>query len=104
MQLQIVRDCQNELAGELGDYKDKYAEILDLLHDTQDQLKQQNKRNFPTAAAVPGGATATASAAASNSPRSSSYPPDSLASELELSSLGSDGWMSDFSACLVQPR
>ena len=49
MQLRVVRECQNELATELVDYQDKYAEILELLRETQEQLKQQNKRNLPTA-------------------------------------------------------
>jgi trafficking kinesin-binding protein 1 len=103
MQLRVVRECQNELATELVDYKDKYAEILELLRETQEQLKQQNKRNLPTARS---GFTANhySSTPSYNSPRLSGFHPDSLASELEMSSLGSDGWMSDFSSCLVPPK
>ena len=94
LQLRVVRDCQNELASELVDYKEKYSEILELLRETQEQLKQQNKRSFPTAQSVTSNSL--------NPPRILGYNPDSLASELELSSLGSDGWTSnsnfDFSA------
>ena len=100
MQLQVVRECQSELATELADYKDKYAEILDLLRDTQEQLKLQNRRNLPTASSNP----SSTPYSAYNSPRMSAFHPDSLASELELSSLGSDGWMSDFSTCLAAPK
>jgi len=87
LQLRVVRDCQNELASELSDYKDKYAECLAMMRETQEQLKQQNKRSMPTASNVSGLSRGA----------STSYHPDSLASELELSSLGSDGWPSDFS-------
>jgi trafficking kinesin-binding protein 1 len=90
LQLRVVRDCQNELAAELSDYKDKYAECLAMMRETQEQLKQQNKRNMPTASNMPN------VSGLSRGP-STSYHPDSLASELELSSLGSDGWPSDFS-------
>ena len=83
-----MRECQNELASELVDYKEKYSEILELLHETQEQLKQQNKRSFPTAQSV------TSNSFLSNPPRILGFNPDSLASELELSSLGSDGWAS----------
>lgn len=83
-----MRECQNELASELVDYKEKYSEILELLHESQEQLKQQNKRSLPTAQSV------TSNSYLANPPRLSGYNPDSLASELELSSLGSDGWTS----------
>lgn len=94
MQLRVVRECQSELAAELADYKEKYAEILVLLHETQEQLKEQKKQNAPTAftgcpSAIPARLT-------------SHFPPDSLASELELSSLGSEGWASDVPAQLPQ--
>ena len=102
LQLRVVRDCQNELASELVDYKDKYAEILEVLREMQEQLKQQNKKNLPTARSV------TSSSFVGNPPRISSYNPDSLASELELSSLGSDGWTSssncEFSVAQNLPR
>jgi len=102
MQLRVVRECQNELASELVDYKEKYSEILGLLHETQDQLKQQNKRSLPTAQSV------TSNSILSNPPRILGYNPDSLASELELSSLGSDGWTTssnfEFSATQNLPK
>lgn len=91
VQLKVVRECQNELAVELSEYKDKYAEILVLMHETQEQLKEQNRRSFPTSQSV-----TSASGHQSLSRMPSGYPPDSLASELELSSLESfGGWPPD---------
>lgn len=101
MQLRVVRECQSELATELSDYKDKYSEILELMHETQEQLKLHNKRSFPTAQSV---TSASGHQSLSRMP-SSSYHPDSLASELELSSLGSEGWScSEFSTPQNLPR
>lgn len=102
MQLKVVRECQNELAAELSDYKDKYAEVLVLMHETQEQLKEQNKRSFPTAQSV---TSASGHQSLSRMP-SGAYPPDSLASELELSSLeSSGGWPpSEFSTPHSYPR
>ena len=97
MQLHVVRDCQNELVVELSEYKDKYAEILELLHETQEQVKEQNKRSLPTSRGL-AGASAPPSRATSN------FHPDSLASELELSSLGSESWPSEISAPQIYPR
>ncbi|KAI9561628.1 hypothetical protein GHT06_012588 [Daphnia sinensis] len=91
MQLHVVRECQNELAVELSEYKDKYAEILELLHETQEQVKEQNKRSLPTSRGLAG-------ASAPPSRATSHYHPDSLASELELSSLGSESWPSEISS------
>lgn len=91
MQLRVVRECQNELAVELSDCKDKYAEILDLLHETQEQVKEQNKRSLPTSRGLAG-------ASGPPSRMASQYHPDSLASELELSSLGSESWPSEISS------
>ncbi|XP_077284064.1 trafficking kinesin-binding protein milt isoform X2 [Arctopsyche grandis] len=45
--LDITRENQNSLASELADFKDRYAEVLSLLHDTQEQLRQQRKRVQP---------------------------------------------------------
>ena len=42
--LQISRECQHELTAEIADLKDKYAEVLDLLHDTQEQLRKYSKK------------------------------------------------------------
>ncbi len=97
MQLQVVRECQNELAIELCDYKDKYAEILDLLHETQEQVKEQNKKSLPTSRGLAGTSAPT-------SRMVSQYHPDSLASELELSSIGSESWPSEISTPQSLPR
>lgn len=46
----VARECQQELTTELAELKEKYAEVLDLLHDTQEQLRRAQKkvgyRNF----------------------------------------------------------
>ena len=98
MQLRVVRDCQNELVVELSEYKDKYAEILELLHETQEQVKEQNKRSLPTSRGLAGASASAPSRATSN------FHPDSLASELELSSLGSESWPSEISTPQTLPR
>jgi len=71
--LHITRENQGHLAGELADLKDRYAEVLNLLRDTQEQLRRQRKKGLPQA-------------------RSGLFPslgcamnPDSIASELENS-------------------
>ena len=97
MQLRVVRDCQNELVVELSEYKDKYAEILELLHETQEQVKEQNKRSLPTSRGLAG-------ASVPPSRTTSNFHPDSLASELELSSLGSESWPSEISTPQTLPR
>lgn len=43
-QLQIYKETQDELTVELADFKEKYREVLDLLHDTQDEIKDLKKR------------------------------------------------------------
>lgn len=40
----VARDCQQELTMELAEMKEKYAEVLDLLHDTQEQLRQKHRK------------------------------------------------------------
>ena len=40
----VARECQQELTTELADLKEKYAEVLDLLHDTQQQLRKAQKK------------------------------------------------------------
>ena len=40
----VARECQQELTTELADLKEKYAEVLDLLHDTQEQLRKAQKK------------------------------------------------------------
>ncbi|XP_051155858.1 trafficking kinesin-binding protein milt isoform X4 [Leptopilina boulardi] len=72
--LVITRDNQNTLASELAEFKDRYAEVVNLLAETQEQLKKQRKRSMPT---VRGG---------SLYPSLVAHPqPDSIASELESS-------------------
>lgn len=40
----VARECQQELTTELAELKEKYAEVLDLLHDTQEQLRKAQKK------------------------------------------------------------
>ena len=72
--LVITRDNQNTLASELAEFKDRYAEVVSLLAETQEQLRKQRKRGLPT---VRGGAFFPSMGAAPQ--------PDSIASELESS-------------------
>ncbi|XP_033229928.1 trafficking kinesin-binding protein milt [Belonocnema kinseyi] len=72
--LVITRDNQNTLASELAEFKDRYAEVVNLLAETQEQLRKQRKRSMPT---VRGGALYPSLVAAPQ--------PDSIASELESS-------------------
>lgn len=46
--LQITRENQDMLAGELAEFKERYQEVLALLHETQEQLRRQRKRGLPT--------------------------------------------------------
>jgi hypothetical protein len=41
--LDSTRETQTELTTELADLKDKYAEILELLHDTQEQVRRYER-------------------------------------------------------------
>ncbi|XP_015586162.1 trafficking kinesin-binding protein milt isoform X2 [Cephus cinctus] len=72
--LVITRDNQNILATELAQFKDRYAEVVNLLAETQEQLRKQRKRGLPT---VRGGSLFPSMGAAPQ--------PDSIASELESS-------------------
>ncbi|XP_012143514.2 trafficking kinesin-binding protein milt isoform X1 [Megachile rotundata] len=72
--LLITRDNQNTLATELAEFKDRYAEVVNLLAETQEQLRKQRKRGMPT---VRGGSLFPSMGAAPQ--------PDSIASELESS-------------------
>lgn len=72
--LVITRDNQNTLASELADFKDRYAEVVSLLADTQEQLRKQRKRGMPS---VRGGSFFPSMGAAPQH--------DSIASELESS-------------------
>ncbi|XP_050691976.1 trafficking kinesin-binding protein 1-like isoform X2 [Eriocheir sinensis] len=79
----VARDCQQELTMELAELKEKYAEVLDLLHDTQDQLRRVQKKNLP------GSRGHHLSSGLFSSPFNSGN--DSIASELHsLSSLGEE--------------
>lgn len=71
--LHITRENQGQLAGELADLKDRYAEVLSLLRDTQEQLRRQRRKGMPQAR---GGLFSTLGPVTN---------PDSLASELESS-------------------
>ncbi|XP_069689119.1 trafficking kinesin-binding protein milt isoform X3 [Periplaneta americana] len=71
--LHITRDNQNQLASELADLKDRYAEVLSLLRDTQEQLRRQRRKGMPQAR---GGLFSSLGPAPN---------PDSIASELESS-------------------
>ncbi|XP_021702516.1 trafficking kinesin-binding protein milt isoform X3 [Aedes aegypti] len=75
--LSITKENQNLLAGELSEFKARYQEVLNLLHDAQEQLRRQRKRSQPMARStlIPG-LTAPA--------------PDSLQSELMETSLYSE--------------
>lgn len=71
--LHITRENQGQLAGELADLKDRYAEVLSLLRDTQEQLRRQRRKGMPQ---VRGGLFSSLGPATN---------PDSIASELESS-------------------
>ncbi|XP_015433949.1 PREDICTED: trafficking kinesin-binding protein milt isoform X1 [Dufourea novaeangliae] len=72
--LLITRDNQNTLASELAEFKDRYAEVVNLLAETQEQLRKQRKKGMPT---VRGGSLFPSMGVAPQ--------PDSIASELESS-------------------
>ncbi|XP_043512354.1 trafficking kinesin-binding protein milt isoform X2 [Frieseomelitta varia] len=72
--LLITRDNQNTLANELAEFKDRYAEVVNLLAETQEQLRKQRKKGMPT---VRGGSLFPSMGAVPQ--------PDSIASELESS-------------------
>ncbi|CAK9807371.1 Trafficking kinesin-binding protein milt [Anthophora plagiata] len=72
--LLITKDNQNTLASELAEFKDRYTEVVNLLTETQEQLRKQRKRGMPT---VRGGSLFPSMGAAPQ--------PDSIASELESS-------------------
>lgn len=76
--LQITKENQNLLATELRDYKEKYQETLGLLQETQNLLREKNKRGQPLTrnSYVPG--------------LPAPYNPDSLQNELMESSLFSE--------------
>lgn len=75
--LSITEENQNLLASELADFKARYQEVLSLLQETQEQLRNQRKRGQPMVRSnfIPG---------------MGCVPADSLQSELMESSLFSD--------------
>ncbi|XKL63214.1 hypothetical protein PGB90_005578 [Kerria lacca] len=79
--LMITKETQNDLAIELCELKERYAEVLGLLQETQDTLKKQKKKGMPT---VRGGGLFSSMY---SSTMSSSHNPDSLGTELECSLL-----------------
>ena len=42
-QLQVYKETQEELTSELSDFREKYCEIVDLLHDSQNELRAIKK-------------------------------------------------------------
>ncbi len=42
--MQVYKETQEELTNELSDFKEKYREVADLLHDTQEDLKEARRR------------------------------------------------------------
>ena len=45
-QLQVYKGTQEELTSELSDFKEKYQEVVDLLRDSQNELKNLNKKSY----------------------------------------------------------
>ncbi|KRF77881.1 trafficking kinesin-binding protein milt isoform X2 [Drosophila virilis] len=81
--LHVTKENQNALALELVEFKQRYEEVLALLHSAQDQLKQQRKRSQPQARSSFLGGLGTNGAAAA-------VAVESLQSELMESSLYSE--------------
>ena len=44
--LEVYTETQEELTSELADFKEKYREIINLLHDTQNELRKTKKRSY----------------------------------------------------------
>jgi len=84
--LHVTKENQNALALELVEFKQRYEEVLALLHSAQDQLKQQRKRSQPQARSSFLGGLGTSGAGMGGS----LFPPDSLHCELMESSLYSE--------------
>jgi len=85
--LHITRENQGHLAGELADLKDRYAEVLNLLRDTQEQLRRQRRKGMPQAR----GGLFSSLGCATNLDSIASELENSLYSELSLDSgIGAD--------------
>lgn len=74
--LNITKENQNKLAIELAEFKDRYAEVMNLLQDAQEQLKRQRKKSMPS---VRGGMFSSLNAPGGT------LPSECLANELESS-------------------
>ena len=46
-QLQVYKSTQEELTSELSEFKEKYQEVVELLRDSQNELKNLNKKSYP---------------------------------------------------------
>ncbi|XP_017014689.2 trafficking kinesin-binding protein milt isoform X2 [Drosophila takahashii] len=84
--LHVTKENQNALALELVEFKQRYEEVLALLHSAQDQLKQQRKRSQPMARSSFLGGLGTSGAGIGGG----LFQPDSLHCELMESSLYSE--------------
>ncbi|KAH8409944.1 hypothetical protein KR009_001697 [Drosophila setifemur] len=82
--LHVTKENQNALALELVEFKQRYEEVLALLHSAQDQLKQQRKRSQPQARSSFLGGLGTSGAGVGV------FQPESLQCELMESSLYSE--------------
>lgn len=85
--LSITEENQNLLAGELAEFKERYQEVLSLLQETQEQLRNQRKRGQPM---VRSNAIAGLGMSGVGGIGAGCPPIDSLQSELMESSLFSD--------------
>ncbi|XP_017097037.2 trafficking kinesin-binding protein milt isoform X1 [Drosophila bipectinata] len=84
--LHVTKENQNALALELVEFKQRYEEVLALLHSAQDQLKQQRKRSQPQARSSFLGGLGTSGAGMSGG----FFQADSLKCELMESSMYSE--------------
>ncbi|KAG8272589.1 anterograde dendritic transport of mitochondrion [Homalodisca vitripennis] len=75
----LARETQCELATELAEVKEKYAEVMNLLQEAQETLRKQRKKSQPQAR---GGLLFPS---LHTSVPTHAHNPDSLASELECS-------------------
>ncbi|KAL1132533.1 hypothetical protein AAG570_010488 [Ranatra chinensis] len=73
----LSRETQCELASELADLKERYAEVVSLLEELRENVRKTKKKNQPTARAGPLYPSLHTSVPLQN--------PDSLAAELECS-------------------
>ena len=43
----LIPVFQDELTTELSDFKEKYREVVDLLHDTREELRASKRKSYP---------------------------------------------------------